>query len=248
MENANRDDMGKGFGLVLLIEDDEIVMEVNKAMIERLGYRVVEASTGQMALDIAADKVRDMDLAMLDMDMPDMKGPEIFDRLMGERPGLKVVVCSGQAKDAKVTAMLQKGACDFLPKPFTYKILEEMLVKHLDRRNEQRVKTYEDFLSVANDSGVYNIRIIDISKGGLSFSCDTGMSNKDAMIDVAVIMAEKGVNLDELECRIVSDKSLNPKDLETGASLKRKGVSFGKMTKQQFDKLSELIKACAGKE
>lgn len=247
MENVKNDGKVSDFGVVLLIEDDEIVMEVNKAMMGKMGYTVIEAVTGQMAVDAAKDALIALDLAMLDMDMPDMKGPEIFQHLKALRPSLKVIVCSGQIQDSTVKSLLDNGADDFLQKPFSYKVLQEMVVKHLDRRHEPRVRTLDNFISVSADQEVRNIRIIDISKGGFSFVCGEGLGDKDALIDVAVIMAEKGVNLDELECRIVSDKTLDPRDPETGAALKRKGVSFGKMTKQQFDKLSELINASSGK-
>lgn len=247
MEIVKNDKKVSDFGVILLIEDDEIVMEVNKAMLEKMGYTVVESIRGQIAVDAAKDSSMQLDLAMLDMDMPDMKGPEIFQHLKTFRPSLKVIVCSGQIEDATVKALLDNGADDFIQKPFTYKGLQEMIIKHLDRRHDPRFKTLDNFISVSEDHTVRNIRIIDISKGGFSFACGQSRGDKDALIDVAVIMAEKGVNLDELECRIVSDKNLDPGDPETGAALKRKGVSFGKMTKQQFDKLSELINVSSGK-
>ncbi len=246
MEKKHTNENITGFGVVLLIEDDDIVMEVNKAMMEKMGYTVVEAATGQAAVDAAGDPERPLDLALLDMDMPDMKGPEIFKYLKEIRPSLKVVVCSGQYGDSSVNDLLEKGAEGFLQKPFSYKILYDLLVKHLDRRHGTRVRVLDNFLSISEDQTVRNIRLIDISQGGFAFVCGDSVDNKDALIDVAVILAEKGVNLDELECRIVSDKTLNPSDPATGAALKRKGVSFGKMTKEQFDNLSELIKAFSG--
>jgi len=247
MEIVKNDENVSAFTVVLLIEDDEIVMEVNKAMLEKMGYTVIESITGQIAVDAAKDPSIQLDLAMLDMDMPDMKGPEIFQHLRNFRPTLKVIVCSGQTEDSTVKALIDKGADDFLQKPFSYKGLQAMIVKHLERRHEPRFTTLANFISVSDDQKVRNIRIIDISKGGFAFAWGKSLDDKDALIDVAVIMADKGVNLDELECRIVSDKTLDPGDPATGVALKRKGVSFGKMTKQQFDKLSELINASSGK-
>lgn len=245
MENQKNDSVDTVGRVVLLIEDEDIVMEVGRAMMEKMGYTVIEAATGQSAVDAASDPGVRIDLVLMDMDMPDMKGPEIFDRLMAARPGAKVIVCSGQSEDAAVDDLMARGVHGFLQKPFSYKNLEAILVRHLDRRHEPRVRALDNFLSVSGDKEIRNIRILDISRGGLAFVCDEKKDDRHALIDVAVIMADKGVNLDELECRIVSDRTLDPSDPETGEALKRVGVSFGKMTKEQFDRLSALISACS---
>ncbi len=242
-----KDEKASVYGAVLLIEDDDIVMEVSRAMMEKMGYTVLEAETGRKALDAAGDPGCRIDLVLMDMDMPDMKGPEIFDGLRVARPDVKVVVCSGQSEDSTVEALIGQGAHGFLQKPYSYRNLEAVLIKHVDRRHEPRVRALDNFLSVSGDNGVRNLRILDISRGGFSFVCGKSMDDKDALIDVAVIMADKGVNIDELECRIVSDKTLNPNDPETGAAMKRIGVSCGKMTRRQFENLSTLISACSGK-
>lgn len=246
MENQKDHNVDAVSRVVMLIEDEDIVMEVGRAMMEKMGYSVIEAATGQIAVDAANDPGVRFDLVLMDMDMPDMKGPEIFDRLTAARPGVKVIVCSGQSEDESVDDLMARGVHDFLQKPFSYKNLEAILVRHLDRRHEPRVRTQDNFLSVSGDKGIRNIRIVDISRGGLAFVCDEKEDDRNALIDVAVIMADKGVNLDDLECRIVSDRTLDPNDPETGEAMKRIGVSFGKMTKEQFDRLSALISVCSG--
>ena len=246
MENQKDHNVDAVSRVVMLIEDEDIVMEVGRAMMEKMGYSVIEAATGQIAVDAANDPGVRFDLVLMDMDMPDMKGPEIFDRLTAARPGVKVIVCSGQTEDESVDDLLARGVHGFLQKPFSYKNLEAILVRHLDRRHEPRVRTQDNFLSVSGDKGIRNIRIVDISRGGLAFVCDEKEDDRNALIDVAVIMADKGVNLDDLECRIVSDRTLDPNDPETGEAMKRIGVSFGKMTKEQFDRLSALISVCSG--
>ena len=245
-ENQKSDKRVSVDRVVLLIEDEDIVMEVGRAMMEKMGYAVIEAPTGQSAVDAANDPGVRFDLVLMDMDLPHMKGPGIFLRLTAVRPGLKVIVCSGQSEDSSVEDLVAKGAHGFLQKPFSYKNLESLLVRHLDRRHGPRVRALTNVLSVSRDNGIRNIRIVDISRGGLSFVCDEKEDDRNALIDVAVIMADKGVNLDELECRIVSDKTLDPDDPETGEAMKRVGVSFGKMTKEQFDRLSALISVCSG--
>ena len=246
MEKMN--ETKKNFGVILFIEDDDIVLEVGRAMIEKLGYTVLEAQTGKQAVDLAENHDGPIDLAMLDMDLPDMKGDEIFPYLISARPDMKVVVCSGEHYDSGARQLIEKGAHDFLQKPFALKNLQEVLTKSLDRRSSPRIPASEDFFAVSDKKGVYSIRIIDISEGGFSFACEDSKSDEEAMVDVAILMAEKGVDLDDLECKIVSEKKLTPGELGLDIPMKRKSVSFGRMTRKQFEKLSELINTCSGKK
>lgn len=248
MKKEIQNEAGEGFGVILLIEDDEVVMDVGRAMIEKLGYKVLPALTGKEAIDLAQNYEGLIDMAMLDMDIPDMKGDEIFPYLVEARPQMKIVVCSGDFMGSGTQSLIDSGAHEFLQKPYSFKMLEGILVKYMDRRNEPRVPADNDFLAVSDQKGVYSIRLIDISRGGLSFACDDSKTDEDALVDVAVMMAGQGVDLDELECRIVSEKTLDHNDLEKTGPLKRKSVSFGRMTKKQFDKLTELIQACSKKE
>ncbi|GAB6097539.1 hypothetical protein JCM14469_37930 [Desulfatiferula olefinivorans] len=249
MERDKQDKTGKGFGVILLIEDDEVVMDVARAMIEKLGYTVLTAKTAAEAVDLVNRHEGPIDLAMLDMDLPDMKGKDLFPLLADARPRMKIVICSGDHIEPGDTETVPFAPHEFLQKPYAFKTLEKMLVKYLDRRGDPRIPAMDDFLAVSQQKGVYSIRIIDISRGGLAFACENGRSNEDALVDVAVLMGEKGVNLDDLECRVVSDKAFRPDDpADDDVPMKRKSVSFGRMTREQFDRLSELINACSKKE
>jgi len=100
----------KGKGTILVIEDEEIVMDVNRAMLENLGYRVLEAKTGQEAIDIARTFDGRIDIALLDFLLPDINGDEVYPLLMEARPDLKVLVISGFAIDGPVRKILDAGA------------------------------------------------------------------------------------------------------------------------------------------
>ena len=119
----------KGTGTILVIEDEEMVMDVNRAMLERLGYRVLGAKTGKEAIKIAETFDGDIDLAVLDIVLPDMNGKEIYPFIMGARPNLKVLVCSGYSIDGPAQEIIDAGAEDFLQKPFTVLTLSEKLMK-----------------------------------------------------------------------------------------------------------------------
>jgi len=116
-------------GTALIVEDEHLVMEVNRAIVEKLGYHVLEAKTGKEAVEIAEKYEGDIDFAMLDVILPDMDGSLIYPKLMEKRPGLKVVVCSGFALDGPARQMLESGAQSFIQKPFTVAALSAVLKK-----------------------------------------------------------------------------------------------------------------------
>ena len=125
-------DVVSGTGTVLLVEDEDMVIEVTQAMLERLGYRVMAAKTGKDAIYIAQAFDGDIDLALLDIKLPDIDGGKVYRLIMEARPNLKVVVFSGYTIDGPVRKILDAGAQDFIQKPFSLATLSEKLKKVLE--------------------------------------------------------------------------------------------------------------------
>jgi two-component system cell cycle sensor histidine kinase/response regulator CckA len=115
----------KGHGTILVIEDEEHVMNVSQAMLERLGYRVLQAKSGNEAVAIADSFDGNIDLAILDVGLPDMAGSEVYPYLKAVRPDLKVLVCSGYAVDGPAQEILDRGGEGFIQKPFLFATLSE---------------------------------------------------------------------------------------------------------------------------
>jgi len=122
----------KGEGTILVIEDEDIVINVVLQMLERLGYRILLAKTGKEAINIARSFDGDIDLALLDIVLPDLAGKEAYSRIMEARPNLKVIVCSGYTIDGPPQEVLDIGAQGFIQKPFSYATLSEKLKEVLE--------------------------------------------------------------------------------------------------------------------
>jgi DNA-binding NtrC family response regulator len=112
---------------ILVIEDEREVMVVTQMLLKRLGYNSLGAKTGQEALDVIKTFDGTIDLAMLDLHLPDMGGNIIYPFLMQARPDLKVIICSGRPMDRMVQDIMKAGAEDFIQKPFTMASLFEKL-------------------------------------------------------------------------------------------------------------------------
>jgi two-component system cell cycle sensor histidine kinase/response regulator CckA len=106
-------------GTVLVIEDEPAVREVSRAMLERLGYRTLEAKTGGEAISLAETYDGDIGLALLDIGLPDMTGNEVYRMISKVRPGMKVIVCSGYALEGAAEEILNAGAHSFIQKPYS---------------------------------------------------------------------------------------------------------------------------------
>ena len=98
-----------------------------REILERLGYRALEAKTGREGIEIARTFDGRIDLALLDIKLPDMSGIQVYPLIMDARPDLKVVVCSGYSIDGPARKILDAGAEGFIQKPFLIAALADKL-------------------------------------------------------------------------------------------------------------------------
>jgi CheY-like chemotaxis protein len=126
-------ELEKGAGTILVIEDEDDVMEVSREILKRLGYRVLEAKTGTEAVNLAGNLDVEIDVAILDIGLPDLTGDEVFKLIKEARPDLKVVVCSGYAIDGPAQEILDAGAQGFIQKPYAFKALSAKIKEVLKK-------------------------------------------------------------------------------------------------------------------
>jgi CheY-like chemotaxis protein len=117
----------KGTETVLLVDDEETILEVSRALLEALGYRVYMADSGQAAMAVYKEKKDEIDLVILDMIMPGISGGETFDRLLGIDPGVKVLLASGYSIEGEAQKILDRGCSGFIQKPFHINSLSRIL-------------------------------------------------------------------------------------------------------------------------
>jgi signal transduction histidine kinase/CheY-like chemotaxis protein len=108
---------------ILLVDDEEMVLNVNQLMLNKLGYEVLGAGNGQEALRVAQEYGDEIDLAILDVMLPDMDGRQLLSDLKKRHPCLKVLVCSGLSGERMVDELLDAGAGGFIQKPFSMQTL-----------------------------------------------------------------------------------------------------------------------------
>jgi two-component system cell cycle sensor histidine kinase/response regulator CckA len=128
-----RGEMPRGTEVVLLVEDEDAVREVVRRVLERLGYRVLEASSGPRALELARRWDGRIALLLTDVIMPEMNGAQLAATLVAERPDIRVLYASGYAADVLGPMGMASGDLDLIRKPFTPAELAARVRMALDR-------------------------------------------------------------------------------------------------------------------
>jgi CheY-like chemotaxis protein len=111
---------------VFLIDDDEIVVDVSEMILKNSGYDVVIAKSGEEAIEVYKENHSRIDMAILDMILPDMGGGDTYDRLKEINPGIKVLLASGYDIDYQGRDIMERGCDGFIQKPFN---MNELLEK-----------------------------------------------------------------------------------------------------------------------
>ncbi len=112
-----------GKGTILLVEDEDAVRAFASRALESRGYQVLEANSGETALDLYAANSNSIDLVLSDVVMPEMDGPTLLKELRRRGATTKVVFISGYAEDAFEKHLEGQADFAFLAKPFSLKQL-----------------------------------------------------------------------------------------------------------------------------
>jgi DNA-binding response OmpR family regulator len=107
-----------GSETVLVVEDEEAVRSLIRHVLERHGYRVLEAPDGEAAQSLFARDPAAIALLVTDIVMPRMSGVDLARRLVEQRPGLRILYLSGYTENSVASHGLPRGTA-FLGKPFS---------------------------------------------------------------------------------------------------------------------------------
>jgi CheY-like chemotaxis protein len=101
-----------------VIDDDTEVRMLAQRVLERGGYRVVQAEDGMIGVRIFTEQHADIAAVLLDLTMPLMSGLETFNALQQIQPGIPILLCSGYSEEHATTNFVGKGLAGFIQKPF----------------------------------------------------------------------------------------------------------------------------------
>ncbi|MGC2237035.1 MAG: response regulator [Pyrinomonadaceae bacterium] len=125
-------DLQQGTETILLVEDEDMVRNLSRQILESCGYKVIEAENGIEALVVCENRENKIDLLVTDVVMPQMGGRELSERLARKYPHIKVLFTSGYTDDAIVRHGIIDAGTNFLQKPFTLDALSRKVRELLD--------------------------------------------------------------------------------------------------------------------
>ena len=104
---------------ILVAEDEDQLRSLVARILRRLGYTVLEAESGERALEVAGEHTGPIDLLLTDVIMAGMSGRQLAEHLRVARPGVKLLFMSGYTRDEVLRRGIESASVAFLEKPFT---------------------------------------------------------------------------------------------------------------------------------
>src|SRR5439155_5197325 len=134
----------RGDETILLVEDEKPVRRLARSILQRHGYRVLEAESGLQALTIWDEHATEINLLLTDVVMPEgLTGRELAQKLKSNRPELKVILTSGYSPDKTgIEAELRDGT-SFLQKPYSMNQLLAALRESLEESPKSQAANVE---------------------------------------------------------------------------------------------------------
>jgi CheY-like chemotaxis protein len=123
---------------VLVADDNEVAQRLCVRVLGKAGHRVLTASDGQAAVDLALSN--SPDLVLMDVAMPVMDGLEALRRIKAERPSMTIVIASAHSMASDRERFLAAGADDVLSKPFKLKELTGLVDRLAGRTSAANVQ------------------------------------------------------------------------------------------------------------
>lgn len=135
-EKMTQKEILKGSETVLLVDDEDMILDVGRDLLEKLGYEVLTAKSGIEAIEIYRTSQKQIDIVILDMVMPKMGGGDTYEKLKDIDPAVKVLLSSGYSIEGQASKILSRGCDGFIQKPFDIKSLTFEIRKILDNKSK----------------------------------------------------------------------------------------------------------------
>jgi signal transduction histidine kinase/ActR/RegA family two-component response regulator len=132
-----------GTELILLVDDEEVILQMEKQMLERLGYQVTSRTSSLEALEAFRSNPDKFDLVITDMAMPNMPGNKLSVELTKIRPDIPVLLCTGFSETMSEEKAAHLGIKGFLLKPIIMRDLAQKLREVLDKKSIWKINFNE---------------------------------------------------------------------------------------------------------
>ena len=119
------------FETILFVDDEEVMVETTKGMLENLGYKVVARTSSIETLEVFRNYPEGFDLVITDMTMPKMTGDELARELLKIRPDMPIILCTGFSEKIDEEKAKEIGIREFVMKPIVTREIAKTIRKVL---------------------------------------------------------------------------------------------------------------------
>jgi len=123
----------KGAGKILFVDDEEIIRNTGKIIIEEMGYKVMVAKDGKEALKLYKAHFNEIDLVITDMIMPKMNGRELFSEIRKINEFCKIALASGYSENKDLNVIAEDNLSAYIKKPFKSSKLSKVIYDLLNK-------------------------------------------------------------------------------------------------------------------
>lgn len=127
--------MPTGKGKIMLVDDEAMLRDTVSHMLESMKYKVIIVQDGKQAVGTYNKNADDIDLIIMDIQMPEMDGIEAADLIWKKNPKAKIIFSSGYADPAKLEELRRKGVKELLRKPYRMDDLVDIIQKTMNSQN-----------------------------------------------------------------------------------------------------------------
>ncbi len=127
-------DLPVGSERILFVDDEVEIVELNKQILEQLGYNATVTTDSLEALEFFKSDPESYDLVFTDFTMPKMNGVKLAQEVSQIKPGIPVILCTGYSENITMEKAKELGITEFVFKPLTMSSIAQIIRQALDAR------------------------------------------------------------------------------------------------------------------
>jgi DNA-binding response OmpR family regulator len=231
---------------ILIVDDEEMLVEMMRQVLEQLGYTVSTHTDSSASLDAFLSNPQRYDLLITDMTMPGMTGTDLAKAVKVARADLPVILCTGFNEQISQENAQSLGIQALIMKPVGMQQLAETIRTVLaplspERRKTPRFAVPEGSYVISHTHPYERCSLVDIGMSGLAFSHEMESVPGKPSDQLAIMTPDGEIFVNGLHCRTVSELPPGSGITLPDTGQTRRGVSFENLTILQTELINQFI-------